>query len=124
MIATWEDIQAVQLTQTRNMNNTALKWLRDSNEMPRGQPMGFAAMFGHDLSQNDPIEIGVLRLTKGHDYEWVKGQRQQWPWRQMLKCFTEQQREQIMGRGDGSGVSRLWIQPLQGTYDHQHSRSP
>ena len=117
VIATWEDIQAVQLTQPRNRNNTALQWFRDLNEMPRGQPMGFAAMIGLDLSQNDPMEIGVVQRTIGEDHEWVEGERQQWSWRQMLKRFTEQQREQIMGRGDGSGVSRIWIQPLAGTHD-------
>ena len=71
------------------MNNTALKWLRDSHEYPWGHPMT-NAWLGFDLTPHDPLAIGILVRGKGMAYGWEEGKRQQWSWRQMLAAFNQE----------------------------------
>ncbi len=38
-------------------------------------------------------------------------------WKQMFRFMQPSDLENITGRGDGSGVSRIWIEPIVPSYD-------
>ena len=83
-LVTVEEIQDLRrdYLQTKSMppwqlNNTALKFLRDSNENPPGVPQ----VVEIDLTPEDEVSIGVLARNKGMAYTFVEGEFQQWSWR-------------------------------------------
>ena len=70
------------------LNNAALKSIRDTNENPPGWPSvswdhegcGYA---GVELFDHDPYPIKTLRRTTGMHYE-LTDPEQPWSWRKML----------------------------------------
>ena len=72
------DFASVTTEQPWSLNNTALKYIRDSHEEPRGTPtVEFV-----DLFDKDPYRIHTLRRGTGEDYSFeaamvraVHGQR-------------------------------------------------
>ncbi len=99
------------------IHNTALKWLRDTNENPAGVPRVEAGslVVGVDITLQDPLQIGVLHRAKGTSYTFVEHQSQEWSWRAMLASFPDDVLEQVVG----CGVERIWCMPLAGSYDHK-----
>ena len=117
-VATIEELEAMPNTQPYAMSSTALKYMRDMNEQPRGEPKA-PAWNGIEITDQDPIPIGVLLRTTGMDYSFQAGATQDFSWRFMFCAMRAPDRETVMGRGDGCGVSRIWIQPMRGSYDHK-----
>ena len=67
----------IRVTQRFNLNNIALKWIRDSHEIPPGYPTaGYV-----ELTHEDPFPIGVLEGTPGMQYRFTTGVRRPWSWR-------------------------------------------
>ena len=69
--ATREDLDALPVTQPFKLNNTALKWLRDTSENPPGFPTTRCV----DITDADPLDIGVLDRTTGMAYTFRGGRR-------------------------------------------------
>ena len=122
VVATLDDIAKVKITQTRQSNNTALKWFRDTNE----DPPGFPTTWSVDLTHTDPVDIGVLlpkTKKKGgvHNmaYKFQEGAVQPWSWRQMLAGFDMVTRSQIMGFGENTGVVSIRVCAIKGSCDHK-----
>ena len=94
--ATVDQIRALRQTQQtdRKVHNTALKWFRDTQEDPPGQPT-----VSRVKVVQDPIEIGVLDRDKGMAYTFVENQSHQWYWRSMIASFSDDVLEQVVGEG-------------------------
>ena len=89
------------------LNNTALKWFRDQNEMPRGTP----TVEELDLTSEQEIMIQTLVEPGGQDYSFTEP-LQAWSWLKMLNGFNEENLIKAVG---GTGVRRFYIAPLQGS---------
>ena len=70
----------MRVTQPFTLNSVALKWIRDQNENPPGCPTTDCV----DLTETDPIQIGVIVKGKGMAYSFKEGETTPWSWRQML----------------------------------------
>ena len=113
VVETFDSISRVQVKQPWALNNTALKWLRDTNEVD-GNPVTPVV----PLTNMDPLEIGVLDRGKGMAYQFLPGQLQPWSWREMLASFKEDMRRQILGDGD-DGLVSISCEASIGSYDHK-----
>ena len=108
-------LAAMNVTQPFLLNNTALKWIRDTHENPRGHP----TVEEVDLTDSDPLQIGVLVKTQGMDYGFAPGgATQPWSWREMLAAMPQNARARILG-DPARGVVRITCAPVQGSYDHK-----
>ena len=109
-------LAAMNVTQPFSLNNTALKWIRDTHENPRGHP----TVEEVDLTDSDPLQIGVLvKPTQGMDYGFAPGgATQPWSWREMLAAMPQNARARILG-DPARGVVRITCAPVQGSYDHK-----
>ena len=74
-------------TQSWHLNNTALKFIRDSNEDPPGCPQQQII----DLFK-DELEIKTLRRGFGEAYELVLPM-QPWSWKKMIKAMKTDVRD-------------------------------
>ena len=112
--ASREDLARVIIVQPWRLNNTALKWIRDTHENPRGCPtIDFV-----DLTLKDPLQIGVLENQGGMDYWFKKNETQPWSWQQMLGAMQPDVKEKVLGEA-GQGVARISCAPIHGSYDHK-----
>jgi hypothetical protein len=100
-----------QTHQKVSMNNTALKWIRDTNELPRGVPQ----IEYFDLTPHREIQIGKLIRSKGMNYEFDNDDKQPWSWLTMLQNFNADLQNRIVGKG----LVSLRCQPITGSYDHK-----
>ena len=108
-------LAAMTVKQPFRLNNTALKWIRDTHENPRGHP----TVEEVDLTDSDPLQIGVLVKTQGMDYGFAPGgATQPWSWREMLAAMPQNARARILG-DPARGVVRITCAPVQGSYDHK-----
>ena len=108
-VVTVADIRAVG-EQQWSLNSTALKYLRDIHEAPRGTP----AVEQVWLWNKDPCDIMTLKRTNGTHYT-LEPPLQPWSWRKMLNAFTDDTLRQLVG----DGIDNFWIQPLADSYDHK-----
>ena len=114
-VASPAQLAAMTVKQPFRLNNTALKWIRDSHENPRGHP----TVEEVDLTDSDPLQIGVLVKTQGMDYGFAPGGvTQPWSWREMLAAMPQKARARILG-DPARGVVRITCAPVQGSYDHK-----
>ena len=67
VVATFDSISSLQAKQNYALNNTALKWLRDTNEVD-GNPVEAVVTLTH----TDPLDIGVLQRDKGMAYQFCQ----------------------------------------------------
>ena len=122
VVASLADIAEVEVTQSRQLNNAALKWFRDNNEDPRGYPTTWVV----DLTHSDLVDIGVLQPKKkpgrgAHNmsYKFEEGSAQPWSWRQMLASFDVATRTQIIGVGEDTGVAKICVCAIKGSCGHK-----
>jgi hypothetical protein len=113
VVATFDSISSLQVNQNYALNNTALKWLRDTNEVD-GNPVHPVVQLKH----MDPLDIGVLQREKGMAYAFLPDQLQPWSWREMLASFKEDVRRQILGDGN-DGLVSISCEASIGSYDHK-----
>ena len=122
--ASAEDLARLRVTQPFKLNNVALKYIRDSNENPRGVPTTDRV----DLTDFDPFQIGVLEKGIGMDgsklasysHYWFKdGESQPWSWRQMLAALNAEAKALVLGSNPALGVVRITCEPVAGSYDHK-----
>eukprot|EP00959_Pyramimonas_sp_CCMP1952_P280007 5854057-Pyramimonas_sp.AAC.1 len=66
------DLDAIEITQSFQLNNIALKWLRDSH----GEPPGCPSVRHVDITDQHPLDIGVLERTTGMAYSFKAGETQ------------------------------------------------
>merc|ERR1712016_291801 len=59
----------MRVTQSFTLNNVALKWIRDQNENPPGVPTTDCV----DLTETDPIQIGVIVKREGNGLQLQRG---------------------------------------------------
>ena len=93
--ATREDLDALPVTQPFKLNNTALKWLRDTSENPPGFPTTRCV----DITDADPLDIGVLDRTTGMAYTFRGGRRDA-----AMVMAANVGSLQTRGEGQGSGI--------------------
>ena len=115
VVETYDSISKIIVKQPFALHSTALKWIRDSNEDPKGTPITERVV----LTDKDPLMIGVLARSKGMSYSFVRGEQQPWSWRQMLASFPEATRRKILGFGSNDGLVSISCEPLPGSYDHK-----
>ena len=113
VVATFDSISSLQAKQNYALNNTALKWLRDTNEVD-GNPVEAVVTLTH----TDPLDIGVLQRDKGMAYQFLPDRLQPWSWREMLASFKEDVRRQILG-DDNDGLVSISCEASIGSYDHK-----
>ena len=75
--ATPAELAQVRVAQPFSMNSVALKWIRDSHENPPGKPTTLCV----DLTNTDPMQIGVIQKNTGMAYTFVENETQPWSWR-------------------------------------------
>ena len=108
------EIEACEGAQPWKLNNTALKFFRDSNEHPPGFPtIPFLDLFEDDL------QIDTLARDNGMDYAFG-APKQPWSWRKMLNAMKPDLRDRICGQ---VGVVGMWLVPLPGSYDHKRQHA-
>jgi hypothetical protein len=111
---TLEAFQLREVVQDWRLNNAALKWIRDTNEDPRGHP----TVDSVDLSEADVVMIGVLVRAKGMDYFFAHGESQPWSWRQMIASLSQKETQELFGT-DGQELTRIACAPPRGSHDHK-----
>ena len=87
-----KDLARVRVTQPLKLNNIALKYIRDSNENPPGHPTTHRV----DLTDFDPLQIGVLEKGSGLKYRYKDGESQPWSWRQMLAAMPVKYKQLVL----------------------------
>ena len=107
------DLDSMAVTQPFKLNNIALKWLRDSNENPPGCPRVTRV----DITDQHPLDIGVIERTTGMAYSFKDGETQPWSWRQMLSAMKREAKDRIVSHGNG--VRWITCEPVDGSYDHK-----
>ena len=95
--------------QAWDLNSTALKHIRDTNEDPPGNP----TVENVDLSQTDTMQIPTLYRTTGEAYE-LRPPYQEWSWRKMLNSLSDDLLQKIVGP---EGITAVLCMPLPGSYD-------
>ena len=105
-VVTMEQIRASG-TQPWKLNNTALKWLRDTHENPPGIP----TVPELDLTSQEEIMIQTLVEPGGQDYSFT-APLQPWSWQKMLNGFNEENLRKAVG---DAGVGRFCIAPIPGS---------
>ena len=114
-VASYEDLALLNVKQPFRLNNVALKWIRDSHEDPPGRPTTHCV----DLTNTDPLEIGVIEKNTGMAYNFKQGERQPWSWREMLAALRADAKNLVFGADAALGVVRITCEPVEGSYDHK-----
>ena len=114
VVATYASISKQLVTQPFQLNNTALKFIRDTNEL-NGTPTTESV----ELTMFDPYDVGVLVRDKGMEYTFVPNETQPRSRRQTLASFKEEHRRQILGHDDDDGVVSIACCAMVGSYDHK-----
>ena len=116
-VYTYQEIIAHKGTQGWRHNNSALKWLRDSNESPRGTP----TVVGVDLTPHDTIRFARLERTTGTAYAFSSTDTVSWSWKAMLAEFPTATLLELLGTDNtrGGGITSIRCEPLAGSYDHK-----
>ena len=114
VVATYASISEQLVTQSFQLNNTALKFIRDTNEL-NGNPTTQSV----ELTMFDPYDVGVLLRGRGMAYTFAPDETQPWSRRQMLASFKEEHRRQILGFDDNDGVVSISCCAMIGSYDHK-----
>ena len=109
------ELREMKVEQQFKLNNTALKWIRDSHEEPPGYPTHERV----DLTETDPLSIGVLERSKGMSYRFVPKAIQPWSWREMLAGLRPDAMAAIVGTEEQGGVVSVTCEPLKDSYDHK-----
>jgi hypothetical protein len=101
---TWDDADFLArsgVVQRWELDNHALKWIRDRHESPPGVP---TAVFV-DITHQDPLPIGKLfrPLGKGELYDWTRNaqgeyETQPWSWRRMLAGLPARYHMPVFGQ--------------------------
>ena len=107
------DLRGMKVEQKFKLNNTALKWIRDSHEEPPGYPTHERV----DLTDHDPLSIGVLERKKGMEYSFVPKATQPWSWREMLAGLRPDAMAAIVGTEEQGGIVSVTCEPLWDAYD-------
>ena len=102
-------------TQRNDLNNVALKWLRDTNENPPGVP----TVEYVDITDQPMIDIGMIVRSKGPLYAFDPIQRQPWSWLAMIKGY----RAEVQARIVGNGLVSIRCMPIPDTYDHKRCKA-
>ena len=113
--ATREAIDALEARQAFSLNNIALKWIRDTSEDPPGVPRVNLV----DLTEKDPMAIGVIDRTRGIAYRFKPWESQPWSWREMLAAMPKHTLDRILGSDPATGVRWITCEPVDGSYDHK-----
>ena len=113
VVETFDSISRVEVKQAWALNNTALKWIRDTNE-DEGNPVNPVV----ELTPMDPLNVGVLDRGKGMAYQFLPDQLQPWSWREMIASFKEDVKRQILGDAD-DGLVSISCEASLGSYDHK-----
>ena len=113
VVATYASISEQLVTQSFQLNNTALKFIRDTNEL-NGNPTTESV----ELTTFDPFDVDVLVRNRGTAYTFAPNETQPWSWRQMLASFKDETRRQILGH-DGDGLVSISCSAMVGSYDHK-----
>ena len=79
-IVTYEDIMAVDDDQSWELNNTALKSIRQENEEAPGVPASNLPRWGVPLFENDPHKVLTLERGVREDF-WMREPYQEWSWK-------------------------------------------
>ena len=110
-----DDLARLSVSQLFRLNSAALKWIRDGHENPPGVP----TTDGVDLTDTDPLLIGVIERTVGMDYTFKENERTPWSWRQMLAALPPAAKGSVLGSNPALGVVRITCAPVLGSYDHK-----
>ena len=110
-----DDLLGSRINQPFKLNNTALKWIRDTHEDPPGCPTQECV----DLTALDPLQIGVLERDQGMSYSFQGDATQPWSWRQMLNGLRADILETIVG----NGVVRITCEAMKGSSDHKRNHA-
>ena len=105
----------IHLTQAFALNPIALKWIRDTHESPPGWP----TVDWVELTDTDPLQIGVADKSHGQD-RWITNRQQPWSWRQMLAGMSPSYQAAVLGVNGSSpclGVTRVACAPSIHSYD-------
>ena len=97
IVVTKEEIRRAG-TQPWKLNNTALKSIRDSNELPVGVPI----VWGIDLFESDEYEIWTDRLI---------APKTPLTWRKVLNAMSDETLDRIVGEG----MLGITCQPIPNT---------
>ena len=65
-------LNEIKVTQDFKSNNVALKWLQDTHENLLGLPTVETV----ELTDTDPLDIGVMEKNTGMDYSFKEGVRE------------------------------------------------
>ena len=111
-VVTVEYIQSVEsIQQAIKLNNTALKWIRDTHENPPGTPtVQYVALTQYHTA----YQIGKLGRCKGEEYWWTGG-TQPWSWLHMFKSMRPDDMNTIIGKG----ITDIFCKPVEESYDHK-----
>jgi hypothetical protein len=104
----------ISFSQPFKQNNAALKYLRMIGENPPGKP----TVDRYELTEHDPIDIGVIVHAKGTAFSFRPGEFQPWSWRYMLKSMSSRMHDELMGTGPDAGITRITCEHIPGTRDH------
>ena len=107
------ELREMKVEQKFKLNNTALKWIRDSHEQPPGYPTHERV----DLTETDPLDIGVLVRDTGMEYSFAPNATQPWSWRQMLAALDPSCMAAIVGTEEQGGIVSVTCEPLWDAYD-------
>ncbi|MCP3969613.1 MAG: hypothetical protein GY717_04715 [Rhodobacteraceae bacterium] len=106
-------LQGVAITQSKHLNNVALKWFRQLLEDPPGCPM----RVGANLLTQEVWNVGVMFRHEGQTmgFDFMEGQMQPWSWRQMLAAMPYETQLRVVG----DGLTALAVEYEVGSYDHK-----
>ena len=122
-IASYDELERIQVTQPWKLNLTALKWIRDQNE----NPLGHVKLGQIDLTHNDPIYVGVIDEVVGTECTWQgdlhggDGAKQPWSWRQFLRALPDWVARQVFR--NKAGVAAFTCNASPRFYDNERIRS-
>ncbi len=102
-------IQRDEPKQKWELNNVALKFLRDSVEAAGPDHPGW------DFARGDFVPIGVLLRDSGMDYTFEAHRRQPWSWKRFLAALKPDDMERVVG----PGIARFGLCGFPDTYDHK-----
>ena len=121
-------VLAYSTDEQKQLNNHAMKFLRDMMEHPAGVPyrMLGAQEWGLDLTFPywNVSEVWLPQIIHGGDQlktpqSWsfeYNGPSVQWSWQRMLASFTDEDLGKLAGRG--GGIVGCKLMPRLGSYDH------
>ena len=89
--------------------NTALKYIRDTHEEPRG----YNTIQTYDLTNVDTIPVAKLNRGAFTRYSFDHSVMKPWDWRTMFKLFKPNLQQQLIGEG----ILTLELVPIPFSYD-------